>query len=110
VSGSGREHLGHAPGGASPAVVGQPRAARRGYPRRARPRPAGPGSSAPASSGPAWRRSPRWAALDNVVLTSHRGWTTRETLPAGAVDNVLAVLDGRPQHVVNPEALARAGA
>ncbi|HSE95173.1 MAG TPA: D-2-hydroxyacid dehydrogenase family protein [Methylomirabilota bacterium] len=56
-------------------------------------------------------REHRWAALDNVVLTSHRGWTTRETLDrflAGAVDNALAFLDGRPQHVVNPEALTRA--
>jgi phosphoglycerate dehydrogenase-like enzyme len=51
----------------------------------------------------------RWAALDNVVLTSHRGWTTRETLDrfmGEAVDNTLAWLDGKPRNVVNPEILA----
>jgi phosphoglycerate dehydrogenase-like enzyme len=45
----------------------------------------------------------RWAGLDNVVLTSHRGWVTRETLDrfmAQAVDNALAFLDGHPRHVV----------
>lgn len=50
----------------------------------------------------------RWATLPSVVLTSHRGWTTRETLDrfmAEAVENVLAYLDGRARHVVNPEAL-----
>lgn len=50
----------------------------------------------------------RWAKLDNVVLTSHRGWTTRETLDrfmGAAVDNALAWLDGKPQNVVNPEVL-----
>jgi len=50
----------------------------------------------------------RWATLPNVVLTSHRGWTTHETLDrflAGAVDNALAFLDGAPRNVVNPEAL-----
>jgi phosphoglycerate dehydrogenase-like enzyme len=52
----------------------------------------------------------RWAALENVVLTSHRGWTTHETLDrflARAVDNALAFLDGAPTNVVNPAALAR---
>jgi len=51
----------------------------------------------------------RWAALPNVVLTSHRGWVTRETLDrfmAAAVENVLAFLASRPVNVVNPEALA----
>ncbi len=50
----------------------------------------------------------RWASLDNVILTSHRGWVTRETLDrfmAAAVENVLAFLAGRPVNVVNPEAL-----
>jgi phosphoglycerate dehydrogenase-like enzyme len=50
----------------------------------------------------------RWAKLDNVVLTSHRGWTTHETLDrfmAEAVDNALAFLDGAPRNVVNPEVL-----
>ncbi|HET7874753.1 MAG TPA: D-2-hydroxyacid dehydrogenase family protein [Methylomirabilota bacterium] len=49
----------------------------------------------------------RWAGLDNVVLTSHRGWVTAETLDrfmGQAVDNALAWLDGRPLNVVNPEA------
>lgn len=53
----------------------------------------------------------RWAGLDNVVLTSHRGWTTHETLDrfmAGAVDNALAFLAGTPRNVVNPEVLSRA--
>jgi phosphoglycerate dehydrogenase-like enzyme len=51
----------------------------------------------------------RWARLDNVVMTSHRGWTTRETLDrfmGAAVDNALAFLDGAPRHVVNPGVLA----
>lgn len=55
------------------------------------------------------RRGHRWAEFPNVVLTSHRGWVTRETLDrfmAAAVENVLAFLDGRPQNVVNPDALA----
>lgn len=50
----------------------------------------------------------RWAGLPNVVLTSHRGWVTRETLDrfmAVAVENALAFLAGRPVNVVNPEAL-----
>ena len=50
----------------------------------------------------------RWAALPNVVLSSHRGWVTRETLDrfmGTAVDNALAFLAGRPVNVVNPEAL-----
>jgi D-3-phosphoglycerate dehydrogenase len=50
----------------------------------------------------------RWAKLDNVVCTSHRGWTTHETLDrfmSQAVDNVLAWLDGKPRNVINPGAL-----
>lgn len=50
----------------------------------------------------------RWAELPNVVVTSHRGWVTRETLDrfmARAVENVLAFLAGRPANVVNPDAL-----
>jgi len=53
-------------------------------------------------------QSHRWAGLPNVVLTSHRGWVTRETLDrfmAGAVENALAFLAGRPTNIVNPEAL-----
>lgn len=52
----------------------------------------------------------RWATLGNVVLTSHRGWTTHETLDrfmAGAVDNVLAFLAGAPRNAVNPAVLRR---
>lgn len=44
-----------------------------------------------------------------MVLTSHRGWVTRETLDrfmAGAVENALAFLTGRAVNVVNPDALA----
>ncbi len=50
----------------------------------------------------------RWTGLPNVVLTSHRGWVTRETLDrfmSAAVDNALAFVAGRPVNVVNPEAL-----
>ncbi len=50
----------------------------------------------------------RWAQLPNVVLTSHRGWVTHETLSRFielAVENVIAWLDGRSQNVVNQEVL-----
>lgn len=50
----------------------------------------------------------RWAGVGSVVLTSHRGWVTRETLDrfmGAAVDNTLAFLAGRPVNVVNPGAL-----
>jgi phosphoglycerate dehydrogenase-like enzyme len=50
----------------------------------------------------------RWAQLPNVVLTSHRGFVTRETMNRFlevAVENVIAWLDGRPQNVVNQEVL-----
>jgi phosphoglycerate dehydrogenase-like enzyme len=46
--------------------------------------------------------------LDNVVLTPHVGAVTAEASArsrAMPVDNILAFLDGQPQHVVNPEAL-----
>jgi phosphoglycerate dehydrogenase-like enzyme len=52
----------------------------------------------------------RWGSLENVVLASHRGGMTHETLDrfmAGAVDNALAFLDGVPRNVVNPSALDR---
>lgn len=54
----------------------------------------------------------RWGKLDNVVLTSHRGFTTHETLErfmGVAVDNAIAWLDGTPQHVVNRELLPPRG-
>ena len=54
------------------------------------------------------RAGHRWAGLGNVVLTSHRGWVTRETLDrfmAVAVDNTLGFLAGRPVNIVNPNAL-----
>lgn len=50
----------------------------------------------------------RWAGLGNVILTSHRGWVTRETLDrfmGAAVENALAFLASRPVNVVNPDAL-----
>ncbi|HLE45083.1 MAG TPA: D-2-hydroxyacid dehydrogenase family protein [Methylomirabilota bacterium] len=50
----------------------------------------------------------RWGRLEHVVLTSHRGWTTQETLDrfmAGAVDNALAFLAGAPRNAVNPAVL-----
>lgn len=52
-----------------------------------------------------------WLGLDNVVLTPHVAWVTRE---AGArlrlmpVDNIEAYLTGTPRHVVNPGALEHA--
>jgi phosphoglycerate dehydrogenase-like enzyme len=52
----------------------------------------------------------RWGGLDRVVLASHRGGMTHETLDrfmAGAVDNALAFLDGAPRNVVNPDVLRR---
>ncbi|MBI2369251.1 MAG: D-2-hydroxyacid dehydrogenase family protein [Deltaproteobacteria bacterium] len=49
-----------------------------------------------------------WRQLDNVVLVSHRGWLTHETLGRfmrSAVDNVLNFLHGKPTNVVNEEVL-----
>ena len=43
--------------------------------------------------------------LDNVILTPHIGAVTREANArsrAMPVDNIIAFLEGRPQHVVNP--------
>ncbi len=51
------------------------------------------------------------AALDNVVLTPHAGWVTREArerLLRLPVENIAAYLAGRPQNIVNPDALAHA--
>jgi phosphoglycerate dehydrogenase-like enzyme len=51
----------------------------------------------------------RWADLANVVLVSHRGWVTRETLDrfmAVAVENVLAFLAGNPTNMVNAEVMS----
>lgn len=46
--------------------------------------------------------------LENVVLTPHAGWVTREArerLLRLPVQNIVAYLDGRPQNVVNPAVL-----
>ena len=46
--------------------------------------------------------------LDNVVLMPHAGAVTREANARSRkmpVDNIIAFLDGRPEHVVNPAAL-----
>ncbi len=46
--------------------------------------------------------------LENVVLSPHVGWVTHEAsarLRKMPVDNIIAWLEGRPEHVVNPEAL-----
>jgi D-3-phosphoglycerate dehydrogenase len=46
--------------------------------------------------------------LDNVVLTPHAGAVTREANARSRkmpVDNIIAFLEGRPEHVVNPAAL-----
>ncbi len=43
--------------------------------------------------------------VENVVLSPHVGWVTEEAsarLMKMPVDNVIAWLEGRPQHVVNP--------
>ena len=48
--------------------------------------------------------------LDNVVLTPHAGAVTREANARSRkmpVDNIIAFLEGRPEHVVNPAVLAR---
>jgi D-3-phosphoglycerate dehydrogenase len=50
-----------------------------------------------------------FVGLDTVVLTPHAGAVTVESSArqrAMPVDNILAFLDGRPQHVVNPDVLA----
>jgi phosphoglycerate dehydrogenase-like enzyme len=52
-----------------------------------------------------------YTRLDNVVITPHSGWMTqeaRERLLRLPVENIAAFLAGRPQHIVNPEALTRA--
>jgi len=49
--------------------------------------------------------------LENVTATPHVAWGTGEAVQAlldGAIANVEAFLEGRPQNVVNPEVLARA--
>jgi phosphoglycerate dehydrogenase-like enzyme len=50
-----------------------------------------------------------FAGLDNVVLMPHAGAVTVEANArqrAMPVDNILAYLEGHPQHVVNPDVLA----
>lgn len=52
-----------------------------------------------------------FTTLDNVVLAPHAGWVTREArerLLRLPVENIAAYLAGRPQNIVNPEALAHA--
>ena len=49
-------------------------------------------------------------SCEQVVLTPHMADQTpegMELLNQGAVDNVIAFLEGRPRNIVNPEALAR---
>ena len=49
-------------------------------------------------------------SMDNVTLTPHLGYVTRETLHAFYSDSIAAVtafLDGKPIRVLNPEALER---
>ena len=49
--------------------------------------------------------------LPNTVLTPHLGFTTEEGLGdfySGAINNILAFLDGHPTNVANPEVLKRA--
>ena len=50
-------------------------------------------------------------SMDNVTVTPHLGYVTRETLHAfytDTIENVAAWLDGRLERIVNREALARA--
>ncbi len=47
-------------------------------------------------------------SLGNVVLSPHSAWYTREEMSrllSVPVDNIIAYLQGKPQHVVNPESL-----
>lgn len=47
-------------------------------------------------------------AMDNVVATPHLGYVERdnyETFFGTAIDNILALAAGKPQNLVNPEAL-----
>lgn len=47
-------------------------------------------------------------AMDNVVATPHLGYVERdnyETFFGTAIDNILAFAAGKPQNLVNPEAL-----
>lgn len=49
--------------------------------------------------------------LENVVLTPHAGWVTREArerLLRLPVENIAAYLAGRPRNIVNPDALKHA--
>ncbi len=48
--------------------------------------------------------------LDNVVLTPHLGYVTRETYRVfygQTVENIRSFLEGKPQRVINPEVLPR---
>lgn len=49
-------------------------------------------------------------SLDNVVVTPHIGWYTRETL-LRQVEEIGRIIDGfyagRPRHIVNPQAIGR---
>jgi phosphoglycerate dehydrogenase-like enzyme len=50
-----------------------------------------------------------FTALENVVLTPHAGWVTREArqrLLRLPVENIAAHLAGTPRNIVNPDALA----
>ena len=50
-------------------------------------------------------------SMDNVTLTPHLGYVTRETLHAfysDTIENVSAWLDGRLERIANQEALERA--
>ncbi|HEX4984744.1 MAG TPA: D-2-hydroxyacid dehydrogenase family protein [Burkholderiales bacterium] len=52
-------------------------------------------------------------SLPNAMLTPHLGYGSREVYAQfyrESIDNVLAFLDGRPQRVLNPEALAAGNA
>ncbi|MCI0440269.1 MAG: D-2-hydroxyacid dehydrogenase family protein [Chloroflexi bacterium] len=49
-------------------------------------------------------------SLDNVVLTPHLGYVTRETYRnfyGQTVENIKSALDGAPQGVINPEVLGK---
>jgi phosphoglycerate dehydrogenase-like enzyme len=51
-------------------------------------------------------------SMDNVTLTPHLGYVTRETLHAfysDTIENVAAWLDGRLERIANREALAQSG-
>jgi D-3-phosphoglycerate dehydrogenase / 2-oxoglutarate reductase len=50
--------------------------------------------------------------MDNVTCTPHLGYVTRESYEeyyATVVDDIVAFAAGKPNHVLNPDALGKKG-